>query len=527
MEAASVVLAPDRPNARGRVRVLDRILAIDHARAVERASRTGAEQRRRETTRQRDSLFRRGLACADMVSVALSLSISAVVLGNDGLALASLGALPLIVVVAKAKGLYDRDEHLIRKDTLDEAPALFGVATVAALLLWLSGNLLIDGELGRRQVLGTWILLFASMTCARAIARHLAARLSVRERCLLVGDADAARELGEKFRISRVTNAELIGWMPMPPGLAGHPVNGNGNGLNGNGLNGNGHAANGNGNNGTSALEALAAVFDQRDVHRVVIAPWARDSDELLDMIRGIKARGLKVSVLPGVSRLAGSSVELDRLDGTTLLGMRRFEITQSSRLLKRGFDLLATVPALIVLSPLFAAIAAAIRLGSPGPILFRQQRVGRGGREFEMLKFRSMVNGADSRKEELRHLNESADGFFKIARDPRVTPLGRLMRRLSLDELPQLINVVRGEMSLVGPRPLIPDEDRRIEGWHRRRLDIAPGITGHWQALGSSRVPLAEMVKLDYQYVADWSLWSDVRILLRTVPLVTSRQNV
>ncbi len=138
------------------------------------------------------------------------------------------------------------------------------------------------------------------------------------------------------------------------------------------------------------------------------------------------------------------------------------------------------------------------------------------------MLKFRSMYEGSEHLREDLRDLNE-ADGLFKIDADPRITRVGRRIRRWSLDELPQLINVLRGEMSLVGPRPLVPDEDSQIEGLYRRRLDIPPGITGYWQALGSSRIPLFEMVRLDYLYVATWSLWHDVRILLRTVPYVLS----
>ena len=253
----------------------------------------------------------------------------------------------------------------------------------------------------------------------------------------------------------------------------------------------------------------------ERDVHRIVLGPGA-SGDELLDAVRRIKDNGVKVSVLPNVARLVNASVELDRLHGITLLGVRRFDITLSSRMIKRTFDLVGSSLALIFLSPLLLLIAVAIKLDSRGPILFRQLRAGRHGEAFEMFKFRSMVEGADQQKEELRHLNE-ADGVFKIADDPRITRVGRWIRALHVDELPQLVNVLRGEMSLVGPRPLPLDEDRRIEGWHRRRLDLSPGITGPWQILGSARIPVREMVKLDYQYVADWSLWNDIRILLLT----------
>jgi len=142
----------------------------------------------------------------------------------------------------------------------------------------------------------------------------------------------------------------------------------------------------------------------------------------------------------------------------------------------------------------------------------------------FQMWKFRSMVAGAETQKAQLRTSNEAAEGLFKIAQDPRLTRVGGPLRRWSLDELPQLFNVLRGEMSLVGPRPLVTDEDEQILGIDRRRLQLKPGMTGHWQILGSSRVSLAEMVKLDYLYVAGWSLWSDVKILLRTLPYMVRR---
>jgi lipopolysaccharide/colanic/teichoic acid biosynthesis glycosyltransferase len=189
----------------------------------------------------------------------------------------------------------------------------------------------------------------------------------------------------------------------------------------------------------------------------------------------------------------------------------------------KRTIDLIGAVLLIAILSPLLVVIALLIKMDSPGPILFRQRRIGRADEPFSMLKFRTMVDGADTLKPTLFELNES-DGFFKIADDPRVTKVGKFLRQTYLDELPQLINVLRGEMSLVGPRPLVPDEDVRIEGWQRNRLLLKPGMTGHWQIFGASRVPMREMVKIDYLYGANWSLWLDAKILLRTVPYVVRR---
>jgi exopolysaccharide biosynthesis polyprenyl glycosylphosphotransferase len=465
-----------------------------------------AESPRAPVIHRRDAIYRRLLAVADMWAAGVALTVSAVLVGDDSLTWATLAVPVLFVMVAKGLGLYDRDEHLLHKTTLDEVPALFVIATLTALLLWLTKGLLIEGELGRRQVLGTWALLFVLLVCFRAIARWGGARLAPVERCLLVGDPSRAEELREKFAVSRHSvKAELVGFLPSRTHTNGDTD----------------HAG---------VLPELGSILaaDQTEIDRVILTTGPGGADELLYIIRELKATGVKVSVLPEASRVAGSSVELDHLHGLTLLGVRRFEFTRSSRLIKRGFDIVGSAAALVLLSPLLLGIAAAIRLGSPGPVLFRQRRVGTNGESFRLLKFRSMVDEADARKDEVRHLNEGAEGLFKIPADPRVTPMGRHLRRLQLDELPQLINVLRGEMSLVGPRPLIPEEDRQVQGWYRRRLDLPPGITGHWQVLGSgSSIPIQEMVKLDYLYVANWSLWGDVKLLLRTVPFLLRRGGV
>jgi lipopolysaccharide/colanic/teichoic acid biosynthesis glycosyltransferase len=198
--------------------------------------------------------------------------------------------------------------------------------------------------------------------------------------------------------------------------------------------------------------------------------------------------------------------------------------LSHSSRLIKRTIDLAGAAFGLLLLAPFGALVACLIKLDTPGPVFFRQPRVGKDGKLFHMLKFRSMVDGAHKQREALAELNET-DGLFKLSEDPRVTRVGRLLRRTSLDELPQLINVLRGEMSLVGPRPLIADEDELIQGHHRERLQMTPGMTGLWQVLGPPRPPLAEMVKADYLYATNWSLWNDIKILVRTLTHVSARR--
>jgi lipopolysaccharide/colanic/teichoic acid biosynthesis glycosyltransferase len=178
------------------------------------------------------------------------------------------------------------------------------------------------------------------------------------------------------------------------------------------------------------------------------------------------------------------------------------------------------------LLAPMFALIALLIKLDSPGPVFFRQLRMGIGNRVFRMYKFRTMTADADEKKAEFASLNKHAHRggdprMFKIADDPRVTTVGRFLRRYSLDELPQLLNVLKGEMTLVGPRPLILEEDRHVEDWARRRLDLKPGMTGLWQVLGRNEIPFEEMVRLDYLYVTSWSLARDFLLLFQTIPLI------
>jgi lipopolysaccharide/colanic/teichoic acid biosynthesis glycosyltransferase len=234
----------------------------------------------------------------------------------------------------------------------------------------------------------------------------------------------------------------------------------------------------------------------------------------------------VKVSIVPRLFEVVGSSVEFDTVGGVTVLGVRRPGLSRSSRLVKRVVDVLGAGIGLLVLAPFGVVIALAIKLDSPGPVFFRQVRVGRDARTFWMVKFRSMVEGADAQRHALTALNES-EGVFKLARDPRITRVGRALRRSSIDELPQLINVLLGDMSLVGPRPLIVDEDRLVQGRHRERLQFAPGMTGPWQVLGPRRPPLSEMVKTDYLYATNWSLWTDVKILLRTIAHVAAQRGL
>jgi len=275
-----------------------------------------------------------------------------------------------------------------------------------------------------------------------------------------------------------------------------------------------------------ASTTVMHRLIDELDVHRVIIEPSEELPQTTLDFVREAKSGGVRVSLLPRILEVVGSTIEVDDVNGLTLLGVRRFGLSRSSRLIKRSFDAVGSAVGLTVLSPILLVIAILIKLDTRGTVIFRQTRIGRDGGAFEMWKFRTMVSDADELKSSLVVCGDPEMGLFKIPDDPRVTRVGRWLRRASLDELPQLVNVLRGEMSLVGPRPLVADEDMRITGRDRARLQLTPGMTGHWQIQGG-RVPLAEMIKLDYLYVAGWSLWCDIKILLRTVSHVFARRGM
>jgi exopolysaccharide biosynthesis polyprenyl glycosylphosphotransferase len=268
----------------------------------------------------------------------------------------------------------------------------------------------------------------------------------------------------------------------------------------------------------------VRTLVQRLDIDRVMLAPSMSESRRA-DLVCELSELGVHVDLIPSWSDVVGTRLDLHEMEGMPLLTLPRPRLGRWALRLKRALDLAFGVAALVMLSPLLIATAVAIRLDSPGPVLFRQRRIGKADHPFELFKFRSMYLDADGRKDEVAELNfhggSNHSGMFKIREDPRVTRVGRILRRYSLDELPQLLNILRGEMSFVGPRPLIENEDRQIEGRLRRRLDLTPGLTGLWQAHGRSDIPFDEMVSLDYLYVTNWSLWGDVKLLIRTVSVV------
>jgi exopolysaccharide biosynthesis polyprenyl glycosylphosphotransferase len=446
---------------------------------------------------RRESLRRRLLGAADVSAAAAALLLVLDVFGSGspGIALA-IGA-PLVVVLFKVAGLYDRDQMRLVHSTLDEAPTLLQLTGLYVLGVAIAAPAFAIGTLTAAEIAGLWALSFVATLGGRMVARWIAGKVSPVERCLVIGAPELATRIREKIASSHA-RASVVAMLPLA-------------------------------NDEFDVLHAPAEfqrLVSDLQLDRVIIAPTATDTRGVVELIRVAKAAEVHVSVLPRMFEAVGSAVEFDDVDGLTVVGVRPFGLARSSRLLKRAFDLVATSLGLLAVAPILIVVAIAIRIDSKGPILFRQVRVGRDGQPFWIYKFRSMVVDAEEQKDRLRQFNEVGDGMFKLTADPRVTRVGNILRRTSLDEMPQLFNVLRGEMSLVGPRPLVTDEDAQVQGMDRSRLHLTPGMTGPWQVLGA-RVPMQEMVAIDYLYVASWSLWADVKLLLRTVRHVLRRGNV
>jgi exopolysaccharide biosynthesis polyprenyl glycosylphosphotransferase len=279
---------------------------------------------------------------------------------------------------------------------------------------------------------------------------------------------------------------------------------------------------------GTAQLELIGRTNDLPELvrtlsaHRVVIAFSADSDEQTLEVIRELQDSDVQIDIVPRLFEVLGTNAQLHTIEGVPLVGLATPRLSNSSRFLKRSFDVFGAIAGLILLAPLFVITALCIKLDSRGPVFFRQVRMGAGERPFRVFKFRTMVDDAETLKSEVAHLNMHVNGdsrMFKVPNDPRVTRVGAFLRRSRIDELPQLFNVISGEMSLVGPRPLILDEDQYVVRWARRRLKLKPGMTGLWQVLGASDIPFDEMTKLDYLYVTNWSLREDLKLILLTLP--------
>lgn len=432
----------------------------------------------------RDALRRRLLAVADVLT-ATAATLIATHASASGLVL--LIGLPIWILVAKMLGLYDRDHLVLRHLTVDEIPTLLAWITIGVGALALIAPLTAGGSLADVAAIEAWI---GGVVCAlvlRSAGRALWRRLVPVESTLLVGDPHLAGEVARRIELFPDMHLRVVGRAPV--------------------------ALSTNGDGGRN-LEHLVEGAD-----RVIVASRELTLDPVAELATVCRAQQVKLSVVSPLRGKAGPMPYLSQVADLPVLEFDTSDVSRSTMLLKRGFDIAISAIALVILAPFYPLAALAIRLDSPGPTIFAQLRAGIDGRPFRMYKLRSMYRDAEIQLGLLVDFDELPEPVFKLRDDPRVTRVGRVLRRLSLDELPQLWNVLRGDMSIVGPRPEQLELVERYRPEHSFRLRVKPGMTGPMQVFGRGELGFSERLAVELDYVERISLARDLWILLQTLP--------
>lgn len=379
---------------------------------------------------------------------------------------------------------------------------------VVVLVLAYAGLYLLKrSDISRAFVVVAGGVMFVSLLAGRAIAYSgvywMRERLNRYYYCLVVGCGSRAREVASLIEESRGSGLRLVGFIdPDSNGatklrvVGDYPVH---------------------------PLSSVEHILQTQVIDEVIFAVTMQELARLEPVILHCANLGIKVRMQLEFLPAAYSKIYLEKFHDLELLSLSSTPESELLLFLKRVFDLALAACSLVVLAPLMAGVAAAIRVTSPGPVLFKQTRCGLGGRRFTLYKFRSMINNAEQLRAELHQLNDLNGPVFKLRDDPRITSVGRWLRRFSIDELPQLWNIVRGDMSFVGPRPAIPAEVDQYEPWQRRRLRMRPGLTCIWVLEGRNHLEFNRWIQLDLAYIDTWSLWLDAKIFLRTIPIVLS----
>ena len=463
--------------------------------------------------RRRGTLVRRMLLVADLFGLAGSFVVGALIWGDRGpidhqglgaeLVLVA-AALPAWVVMAKLHGLYDRDEERADHSTVDDLVGVFHVVTIGVWMFVIAALATGFAHPNAARLTTFGVLVFAFVTTARALARA-ASKRSARyvQNAIIVGAGDIGQLIARKLLKHPEYGVNVVGFVDSAPKerrndledltILGEP-------------------------------DQLRELIKSHQVDRVVVAFSGASAESTLEVVRGLTDLDVQVDLVPRLFELVGPKVSVHRVEGLPLVGLPPARLTPSSRLLKRAFDIAGAAFALAIASPLLAFIAWRITRDSPGPVFFRQKRLGIDMREFTALKFRTMKQDTDQ-EEHRRYIRlasaegaePGANGLFKLERGDAITSVGHWLRKTSLDELPQLINVLRGDMSLVGPRPCIPYETETFKQHHFERFLVPAGITGLWQVTARANSTFSEALDMDVAYVRGWSLGLDLRLLLRT----------
>lgn len=462
------------------------------------------QPRRSSRSHRRGWVIRRMLLMGDLAGFAVAAAAVAI-LGDLTLGYGLAAALG--VGLAKMHGLYERDAERAYHSSVDDAVGLIHVVTLSTFL-----PLVVSEAIGHPQAIDGLIAFWAVATVMtmtnRVIVRAFTRRmLAYQQNTIIVGAGDVGQLIGRKIQQHPEYGINLVGFIDARPretrgdlddfSLLGTPSD-------------------------------LAEVTTRLDVERIIVAFSGERDDDTLELVRSLRDHDVQIDIVPRLFEALGTGADLHAIEGLPLIGLPSVRISQSSRWLKRGFDLTVATVLFAVLLPLFAVISFKVWRGSPGPVFFRQTRLGMGQKEFTMLKFRTMYEGTDEavHRDYIRDtMNESAapnaNGLYKLSRADAVTKVGQWLRRTSLDELPQLINIIRGEMSLVGPRPCIPYETEFFETYHFERFLVPQGVTGLWQVEGRALMTPKEALDLDVAYARGWSFGLDLSLILRTVQQV------
>ncbi len=417
--------------------------------------------------------------------------------------------------VGTGVGIYRRPELFdtarIMRDTLRQ-----GLLGTAVLMGWL--YLLKLGHVSR-----LFILLFVIITTALLLGYRLSARSLRRQRrrdtaqmryCVIVGTGASAVEVARLIEASEDLGGQVLAFVRERPGTSSNGPGAEPTALEADGLR---QAY------PIRELQQLSQMLQEHVVDEIIFAVSKQDLEQMGEIFLACEEEGVKARVLVNFFPHLSSEIYLENLQSLPMLTFSTTPEDEYLLSLKRVFDVGLASLLLVVLAPLFLLLAAAIRLTSPGPVIFSQERCGLNGRRFRLHKFRSMYRDAVQRLSEVVHLNEMDGPVFKCARDPRATPVGRLLRKFSVDEWPQLFNILKGDMSFVGPRPPLLEEVRKYERWQRRRLRMKPGLTCLWALEGRNNLDFLSWIRLDLHYIDHWSFLLDLKILLRTIPHVLS----
>ena len=413
---------------------------------------------------------------------------------------------PFWLAALWAFGLYREPGRSIGGMNLSESLSGLTALTAASWLMLIAMVFVSGPSAPVATLIAFWMLAIVLVPAARWLSRVTVwSRAAFQERVLIIGAGEVGHTLAAKIGKHAEYRMKLVGFLD-----DGEPRR-----------NGNGHVH----VPVIGALGDLHRIVVEERIDRVIVAFSNARHNDFLRVVRACDDSGVRVNIVPRLFEVVSSRAVVDDVEGIPLLDVAHVELNRVNMAVKRVFDLVVGGVACVFILPLIAVLGVLIKLDSRGPVFYRQARMGRGGRTFSIFKLRSMCDGADKERWDLADQSDYDGPMFKMHTDPRITRLGDVLRRWSLDELPQILNVMKGDMSLVGPRPLWVEEAKQCRGWTQKRLDITPGITGLWQVLGRSDIPFDEMVKLDYMYVTGWSLSWDIKLLLQTVPAVLDKR--